>query len=79
MFECWVDAADFLGLYVTGAEDMHLDKMIAAKSRMVGLLITYVGCPIIVWGSKLEQESVCNTRNTEYMAILDYFRSFCYQ
>jgi hypothetical protein len=30
-FECWVDA-DFLGQYVKGAEDMHLDAM-TAKSR----------------------------------------------
>jgi hypothetical protein len=43
-FECWVDA-DFLGQYVKGAADMHLDKM-TAKSR-TGFIMTYAGCPII--------------------------------
>jgi hypothetical protein len=48
-FECWVDA-DFLGLYVKDAPDMHLDRM-TSKSR-TGFIITYAWCPI-TWGSKL--------------------------
>ena len=46
LFECWVDA-DFLGQYVKGADDMHLDVM-TAKSR-TGFIITYAGRPI-TWG-----------------------------
>jgi hypothetical protein len=70
-FECWVDA-DFLGQYVKGAPDMHLDKM-TAKSR-TGFIITYAGCPI-VWGSKLQRESALSTTEAEYMAISEAFRS----
>jgi hypothetical protein len=70
-FECWVDA-DFLGQYVKGAPDMHLDAM-TAKSR-TGFVITYAGCPI-VWGSKLQRESALSTTEAEYMAISEAFRS----
>jgi hypothetical protein len=70
-FECWVDA-DFLGQYVKGATDMHLDAM-TAKSR-TGYLITYAGCPI-TWGSKLQRESALSTTESEYMAISESFRS----
>jgi hypothetical protein len=70
-FECWVDA-DFLGQYVKGASDMHLDPM-TAKSR-TGFVITYAGCPII-WGSKLQRESALSTTEAEYMAISEAFRS----
>jgi hypothetical protein len=59
LFECWVDA-DFLGQYVKGAADLHLDKM-TAKSRTGGFMITYAGCPI-TWSSKLQhQESTLST------------------
>jgi hypothetical protein len=70
-FECWVDA-DFLGQYIKGAPDMHLDKM-TAKSR-TGFVITYAGYPII-WGSKLQRESALSTTEAEYMAISEAFRS----
>jgi hypothetical protein len=69
-FECWVDA-DFLGQYVKGAPDMHLDKM-TAKSR-TGYLITYAGCPI-TWGSKLQKESALSSTESEYLGISEAFR-----
>jgi hypothetical protein len=70
-FECWVDA-DFLGQYVPGATDMHLDKM-TAKSR-TGFIITYAGCPI-TWGSKLQRESALSSTESEYMAISEAYRT----
>jgi hypothetical protein len=70
-FECWVDA-DFLGQYVKGAPDMHLDKM-TAKSR-TGFIITYAGCPI-TWSSKLQQETALSTTKSEYMALSEAFRT----
>ena len=70
-FECWVDA-DFLGQYVKGATDMHLDSM-TAKSR-TGFIITYAGCPI-TWGSKLQRESALSTTESEYMAMSEAFRT----
>jgi hypothetical protein len=70
-FECWVDA-DFLGQYVKGAKDMHLDSM-TAKSR-TGFIITYAGCPI-TWGSKLQRKAALSTTESEYISISDAFRS----
>jgi hypothetical protein len=70
-FECWVDA-DFLGQYVPGATDMHVDKM-TAKSR-TGFIITYAGCPI-TWGSKLQRESALSSTESEYLAISEAFRT----
>jgi hypothetical protein len=70
-FECWVDA-DFLGLYVKGATDMHLDKM-TSKSR-TGFIITYAGCPI-TWGSKIQRESALSSCESEYLGISEAFRS----
>jgi hypothetical protein len=64
--------ADFLGQYVKGAPDMHLDAM-TAKSR-TGFMITYAGCPI-TWGSTLQRESALSTTESEYMAISESFRS----
>jgi hypothetical protein len=64
--------ADFLGQYIKGAPDMHLDAM-TAKSR-TGFLITYAGCPI-TWESKLQCESALSTTKSEYMAISESFRS----
>jgi hypothetical protein len=51
---------------------MHLDAM-TAKSR-TGFLITYAGCPI-TWGSKLQRQAALSTAESEYMAILESFRS----
>jgi hypothetical protein len=70
-FECWVDA-DFLGLYVKGAPDMQLDKM-TAKSR-TGFIITHAGCPT-TWGSKLQRESALSSCESEYIGILESYRS----
>jgi hypothetical protein len=70
-FECWVDA-DFLGQYVKGAGDMHLDAM-TAKSR-TGYIITYAGCPI-TWTSKLQTEAALSSTESEYMAISEAFRT----
>jgi hypothetical protein len=69
-FECWVDA-DFLGQYVKGAEDMHLDAMMA-KSR-TGFIITYAGCPV-TWGSKIQRESTLSSTESEYVALSEAFR-----
>jgi hypothetical protein len=69
-FECWVDA-DFLGQYVKGTEDMHLDAM-TAKSR-TGFIITYAGCPV-TWGSKIQQESTLSSTESEYVALSEAFR-----
>jgi hypothetical protein len=69
-FECWVDA-DFLGQYVKGAEDMHLDAM-TAKSR-TGFIITYAGCPV-TWGSKIQRESTLSSTESEYVALSEAFR-----
>jgi hypothetical protein len=71
LFECWVDA-NFLGLYVKGAPDMHLDKM-TLKSR-TGFIITYAGCPI-TWGSKLQRESALSSCESEYIGISESYRS----
>jgi transposase InsO family protein len=70
-FECWVDA-DFLGQYVKGAGDMHLDAM-TAKSR-TGYIITYAGCPI-TWASKLQSEAALSSTESEYLAISEAFRT----
>ncbi len=70
-FECWVDA-DFLGQYVKGAPDMHLDRM-TAKSR-TGFIITYAGCPI-TWGSKLQRECALSSTESEYLAISEAYRT----
>jgi hypothetical protein len=69
-FECWVDA-DFLGQYVKGADNMHLDAM-AAKSR-TGFIITYTGCPI-TWGSKIQREAALSLTESEYIAMSESFR-----
>jgi hypothetical protein len=69
-FECWVDA-DFLGQYIKGADDMHLDAM-TAKSR-TGFIITYAGCPV-TWGSKIQRESTLSSMESEYVAISEAFR-----
>jgi hypothetical protein len=69
-FECWVDA-DFLGQYVKGAEDMHLDAK-TAKSR-TGFIITYAGCPV-TWGSKIQRESTLWSTESEYVALSEAFR-----
>jgi hypothetical protein len=69
-FECWVDA-DFLGQYIKGAEDMHMDAM-TAKSR-TGFIITYAGCPI-TWGSKIQRESTLSSTESEYVTISEAFR-----
>jgi hypothetical protein len=69
-FECWVDA-DFLCQYIKGAEDMHLDAMMA-KSR-TGYIITYAGCPV-TWGSKIKRESTLSSTESEYVALSEAFR-----
>jgi hypothetical protein len=69
-FECWVDA-DFLGEYVKGAEDMHLDAM-AAKSR-TGCIIAYAGCPV-TWRSKIQRESTLSSTESEYVVLSEAFR-----
>jgi hypothetical protein len=68
-FECWVDA-DFLGQYVKGAPDMHLDSM-TAKSR-TGFIIIYASCPI-TWGSNIQREAALSTTESEYLAISEAF------
>jgi hypothetical protein len=69
-FECWVDA-DFLGQYIKGADNMHLDAM-TVKSR-TGFIITYTGCPV-AWGWNIQRESTLSSMESEYVTISEAFR-----